>query len=135
LEKLAAMNTKASRRLAKVLQEKAYADLRKSKTTNKMTVEEVQAYLDSVDGLLFTMRICLARFTPGITDAETLRIFNWLGEEEVKRTRDLTQGIDALGNSTGRNPEGEAVPAEVARSTGDGSTDGSPKPTVGTPTP
>ncbi len=133
LEKLAAVNTKASRRLAKVLQEKAYADLRKSKATNKLTVEEVQAYLDSVDGLLFTMRICLARYHPTVTDADTLRIFNWMGEEEAKRTRDLTQGLDALGNSTGPTPEAERAAGESGLSTGDGSTAGSLPNTVGPP--
>lgn len=133
IEKLLESGTKTARAMARRLEKAAYSDLRKSKATNKLTVEEVQAYLDSVDGMLFTMRICLMRNHPGITEAECLRVFNWQGEDEAKRIRDIAQGLDALGNLTGPNL---AVEAEVVRaeSTGVNSTDSLPKNTDGAPT-
>lgn len=134
IERLLALGTKTARRMARRLEQQAYADLRKSKATNKLTVEEVQEFLDSVDGMLFTMRICLMRNHPTITEAEVLRIFNWQGEEESKRVRDLVQGLDALGNSTGPNLA-EGAEAVRAASTGESSTGTSPKNTDGTPQP
>lgn len=132
IEKLHKLNTPAARRMARRLERDAYTDLRKSKASNKLTIEEVQEFLDSVDGMLFTMRICLERFHPGITEAEVLRVFNWQGEVESRRVRDLVQGLDALGNSTGPNLA-EEVRAEPAASTGASSTDSSPKNTDGMP--
>ena len=132
IEKLLTNGSKVARRMARQLEKQAYTDLRKSKATNKLTVEEVQDYLDSVDGMLFTLRICLLRNHPTITEAEVLRVFNWQGEDEMRRIRDLAQGLDALGNSTGPNPEA-AVRAAVGASTGESSTATSPKNTVGTP--
>lgn len=135
IEKLLAANTKASRRMAKRLEAAAYADLRKSKAQNKLSIEEVQAWLDTPEGILFTMKVCLQRFHPDITDADVRRIFEWEGENEAKRLRDFVQGVDALGNSTGPNLADGARAEPVAGSTGESSTDTSPKNTDGIPTP
>lgn len=101
LERLAKQKTRGARKLADALTERAYNDLRKSREQNRVTVDEVQAWIDTPEGVLFTMKLCLARHHPNITDAEVRRIFDWLGEEEARRQRDIAQGIDALGNSTG----------------------------------
>lgn len=132
IERLISIGTKTARRMAKRLEASAYADLRKSKATNKLTVDEVQEYLDSVDGMLFTMKLCLMRNHPTITDAEVLRIFKWQGEEEARRVRDIAQGIDSMGNSTGPNPDA-AVRAQAGASIGAGSSASSPKSTDGAP--
>jgi len=134
LEKLSARTGRAAKRLARALEEKAYADLRKSKAQNKLSIEEVQAFIDSPEGLLFTMKLTISRYHPDITDGEIRRIFEWVGEKEAKRLRDLAQGVDALGNSTGRS-DAAGAPAEptTGRLTGDGFIVGSPKPTDGTP--
>jgi hypothetical protein len=135
LEKLAARKGKAARRLASRLEDKAYTDLRASKAMNKLSIEEVQSYIDTPQGVLFTMKICLQRFHPEITDKEVRRIFEWHGEEEIKRLRDVAQGADKLGNSTGQNEEPGALAATNGTGllTGDGSIVGSPKPTDGNP--
>lgn len=134
LERLSQVKSQAARRLMRSLEKQAYVDLRKSKAMNKLSVDEVQEYIDTPDGALFTMKLCIQRKHPTITDAEILRIFQWLGYQEAKRLRDLIQGIDKLGNSTGPNQEAEeVVRADTRRLTGDGSIVGSPKSTDGTP--
>lgn len=134
LERLAKIGGKAARRFAKALEEKAYQDLRKSRDQNKLTTEQVGEWLDTPAGVLFTMKLCLSRSHPGITDAEVKRIFEWQGFEEAKRQRDIAQGTDHLGNSTGPSPAAGTGPASPDASTGGASTAGSPASTAGPPT-
>lgn len=133
LERLASIKTQGARRLAKALEQQAYRDLRKSKAQNKISLDEMQDFIDNPEGLLFTMRICLQRLHPTISDYDVRRIFDWLGEQEAKRLRDIAQGSDRLGNSTGPTRETAGERATVEASTGDGSTAGSPPNTAGTP--
>ena len=132
IERLEKLGTPSARRMAKRLEKNAYNDLRKSKASNKLTIDEVQSWLDCVDGVLFTMKLCLQRNHPDITDAEVRRVFDWLGEREAKRVRDVASGNDALGNSTGPTPI-PATAESAGRSRGESSTDGSPKSTDGAP--
>lgn len=135
LERLSKHKSKAARRLMRSLERDAYNDLRKEKASAVLSVEQVQDFIDSVPGMIFSMKICIQRYHPDITDAEVQRIFEWLGEDEVKRLRDIAAGQDKLGNSTGPNSSAEAVRAESEQFRGDASTDGSPKSTDGTPQP
>lgn len=137
LDRLMKMKTRGARALARSLQRDAYNDLRKEKKDATLTVEQVQDFIDSVPGMIFSMKICIQRYHPEVDDKETRRIFEWIGEDEARRLRDLAMGTDALGNSTGRNPAAEVVPTvdESGLFRGDGSTGGSPANTDGTPQP
>lgn len=133
LERLSQVKSAAARGLMRALEKQAYRDMRKKKEANKVTLEEVEEYINTPEGALFAMKICLQRKHPDITDAEIRRIYDWYGEQEMRRLREVAQGIDKMGNSTGPNQEPEAVRAETAVSRGDGFTDGSLKSTDGLP--
>jgi len=134
IEKLAAKGLTAQ---ANFLAEKAMEQERKESGDNggKPSVREVQEWIDSMDGILFTCWTCLRQNHPDITMETTRGIVNLLGEEEMKRRRDRASGTDALGNEIGLPPSATptAPAATVANDLGLGqeSTGTSPKATVG----
>ncbi len=135
LERLSKINSKAAKRLAKTLTDRAYADLRASKSMNVISIDQLQEYLNSVPGAQHAMFIALQREHHDITREESDRVFLWLGEEEQRRQREAMEGIDALGNSTGPTPGADGVAGATAGSpagsTGGSSTATSPASTAG----
>lgn len=131
LERLASVKGKAARRMAKELTDRAYADLRKSQAENKVTLEDVEAFLNTPQGMLWSLHLLLLRFHPGLSIDEARRVYEWQGAESIRKARTSAEGVDALGNSIGRKLEAEA--GEAGRSTGDASTDSSPANTDGAP--
>lgn len=130
IERLSKIKGKGARMLAKALTDRAYEDLKRSKKDLKVTLDQVQEFLNTPNGMLFSLHLLLSRFHPGITIEEARRVMTWQGVEEVRRAREAAEGVDALGNSIGRNP---AAADETGRSTGAASTDSSPVNSDGTP--
>lgn len=134
LERLGKMNDRHARKLAKDLSERAYNDLRKEgREIDRLPVEQVQAFLDSTTGAKMCMKLCLQRNYPEVTDKEVDRIYNWLGEEEMLRLRNMQDGSDPLGNSTGPTADTSKTADAGGTSNGGNSSDGSPKSTDGMP--
>lgn len=122
------------RKMGKALLDRAAGNLEKSKAQNKLKVEEVQDWLDSAEGAYWTFSLLLREGNPGISDADIRRVWDWAGQDEVKRLRDVASGTDRLGNSTGSPAPGDAAPeGPPPGPTGAASTDSSPASTAGPP--
>lgn len=81
----------------------AYADLKGSTTA---TLEESTAFIDSIEGVAFTLWILLNKSMPGkYTLPAVQEIVNAMTPEELSKVmnaRDQAAGTDELGNSTGQ---------------------------------
>lgn len=123
-----------SPRIQQMLVRMAYNDMRKDKDSNKVPVQDVYDWLDSVEGLIFTTWLCLKKNHPQVTIQDAEGIMNAIGRQELLRLRDQASGTDVRGNSTGPNQE-ETGPtsAEGNGFPGGVSTDVSPSITAGDP--
>ena len=88
----------------KVLLQEAYRELR---ATNKVPASEVAKWMDSMDGVGFTIWLCLRKKHPEMT---LERIEAWVQREgdralaELVARRDQASGTDLLGNSIAPKP-------------------------------
>lgn len=130
LERLSKIKGKGARTLAKALTDRAYEDLKRSKKDLKVTLDDVQEFLNTPNGMLFSLHLLLSRFHTGITVEEARRVMVWQGALEIRRAREAAEGVDALGNSIGRKP---VEADETGRLTGAASTDSSLVNSDGTP--
>lgn len=89
----------------KHLLELAYQD---SKRMTTISPAEVGGFMDTVDGLAFTIWLCVQRSHPGRWTLENVENYvksqSVLGIQNMLRARDQASGLDELGNSTGPRP-------------------------------
>lgn len=88
--------------LARELVEKAYED---GKKLNTISAAEVGDYLDSINGLAFSVWLALQkRYGDKFSHKNVYNVLNQLTAEELeelRRARDQASGLDDRGNSTG----------------------------------
>jgi hypothetical protein len=87
--------------LAEKVMANAINEDRRTSAQNKIPIEEVQRFIDTREGLLMTMRLCLSEYHPNITNNEIILIFEQFSEKDIKDWRDRVAGSDVMGNSTG----------------------------------
>jgi hypothetical protein len=115
--------------MARRMERMAFRETLKKKEANRIPANEVQEWIDSIDGLLFTTWIMLRKNHPEMTLEKTQQIYDAVGEQEMRKRRDKAATLDLLGNSTGPALARDAGPAGAngtSRSTGEPSTDGLP---------
>ena len=88
--------------LAAGLLRDAYKD---AKQMNMISAAAVAEWIDTFDGMAYTMWVCLNKTYPNEFElADVVQIMQELTEDELERMknlRDQASGIDELGNSTG----------------------------------
>lgn len=91
--------------MAEKLLHQAYNDARK---INTISPEEMSAWLSTIEGIGYTVWLCLERNHKGEFTVE--QVIQMLGEmsptelEKIEGLRDQAAGLDQLGNSTGPAP-------------------------------
>lgn len=83
------------------LLDRAYKDATK---VNKATPEEVADWIDSREGIIFTVWIMLRKSYPEMSMEDVEATVGSMAEDELRKlseARDVSAGIDELGNSTG----------------------------------
>ena len=113
----------------------AYQD---HKRKNFVALGEMQDWMDSREGMIYSLWICLRKNYP--EDFKTLEqaaeFFDRVTEdqfEQFKQLRDVAAGLDELGNSTGRDETVEKETPEDSESPGEKSSDDSSRPTADGP--
>lgn len=112
------------------LVDNAYREARKS---NKVTGTELTDFLNTVDGIKFSIWLCLRGCGYGVETLEDAeRLLTDMIEEasdpseaiaDFKRRRDMASGIDEAGNSTGLN---QATTSQQEQDSNDKSAEASP---------
>ena len=87
--------------MAKALIDRAYDDM---KAGNTVSSQEVAAYMDTFDGIAFTIWISLRKDDDTVTldeVTESLHAMNEADVSSIAADRDFVSGLDERGNSTG----------------------------------
>ena len=87
------------------LLDKAYVDATKA---NKATQKEIQEWIDSPEGICYTLWISLQKRYPDMTHELIEQLVDKMGEDTLKELmneRDKASGLDQRGNSTGRTSD------------------------------
>jgi len=93
--------------------------LKQAAKSNRISSEEMKEWLDTREGVAFTLWQCLEKSYPGqLTLEDTNDILQKMAEDkfaEMLAKRDQASGMDALGNSTGPTAGSAAGPKAAAR--------------------
>ena len=96
----------------------AYKD---ATAVNKATSQEIADWMDSSQGVIFSVWLSLRKNHPELTREDAEKVINKMGQQELEKLaeqRDVTSGLDELGNSTGRSTGPEKEKASKTSSNG-----------------
>ena len=88
---------------------------------NKATSQEIADWMDSSQGVIFSVWLSLRKNHPELTREDAEKVINKMGQQELEKLaeqRDVTSGLDELGNSTGRSTGPEKAKASKTSSNG-----------------
>lgn len=98
LKEVAAACSDLPEDIAKQLMDRAYEDAKKG---NTIPAAEVAEWVDSFDGMCFSIWLSLSKEHKDITQDEVMQLLSIMGPEELeqmKNMRDVASGVDELGN-------------------------------------
>ena len=87
----------------------------------KATPQEISEWLDTRDGVVFSIWLSLRKNHPELTKEQAEEAIQEMGEQQLTglaESRDVASGIDELGNSTGRSPGPENTKQSPSSSSG-----------------
>jgi hypothetical protein len=121
--------------------------LNDARKKDKVTGRDVAEYIDTKEGKLYTLWVCVREHQPEVDGLDAARkLWDLMAEDDIRefvKRRNIAGGTDLLGNSTGRGeptPTSPASPASTSpngrgeTSPGGGPSERSPTPTDSTST-
>lgn len=101
---------------ANFIASRAYEDMRKwaESQDGRPSMKEIERYLDTFEGVLFTIWVLFRKNHPTITREHVRTVVEHIGTEKMREMRDQVSGLDYLGNGSGADEGATTVPEKTA---------------------